>query len=302
MLSVRFWGVRGSIPSPGPDTVIYGGNTSCLEIRADERLLIVDLGTGIRPLGEWLIKNDLKKNGKISADIFLTHTHWDHILGFPMFGPIYISGTELHITGPVSFENDSLADIIQAQLSYRYWPVRAEELSAHIEYTQIKETTIDLGDGLTVTSKFLNHPILCLGYRFDYQGKSISVVFDHEPFRNLFPTNPAEEGYDEETAKEGELAAAQENEKIGLFIRSSDIVIHDAQYKDEEYSRHIGWGHATYEYALKSVTGLDVKKLVLFHHDPGRTDAQLDQLGKKYANNDAAKEIIMAKEGLTLTA
>ncbi|MDR2596706.1 MAG: MBL fold metallo-hydrolase, partial [Treponema sp.] len=95
MLSVRFWGVRGSIPCPGPDTVIYGGNTTCLEIRADDRLLIADLGTGLRSLGDWLMTNDLKKYGKIKADIFVTHTHWDHILGFPMFTPAYIRGTEL---------------------------------------------------------------------------------------------------------------------------------------------------------------------------------------------------------------
>jgi phosphoribosyl 1,2-cyclic phosphodiesterase len=301
MLSVRFWGVRGSIPCPGPDTVIYGGNTSCVEIRADDRLLIVDLGTGIRPLGDWLLQNDLKKYGKIKADIFITHTHLDHILGFPMFAPVYIPGTELRITGPVSFENDSLKDIIESQLSFRYWPVRAEELAAKIEYVQIKETTIDLGGGLIVTSKFLNHPIFCLGYRFDFKGKSIAAVFDHEPFRNLFPTDPADKNFDEEMAKEGEIAAVEENEKIKHFINGADIVIHDAHYSDDEYAKHIGWGHACFEHAVKSINDADVKKLVFYHHEPKRTDSQLEQLEKKFANNETA-QIMMAKEGMLLEA
>jgi phosphoribosyl 1,2-cyclic phosphodiesterase len=297
MLSVRFWGVRGSIPSPGPDTVIYGGNTACLEIRVDERLFIIDLGTGIRPLGDWLMANDFKKFGKISADIFITHTHWDHIMGFPMFTPIYIPGTELRITGPVSFNNDSLKEIIEDQLSYRYWPVTAGELAARLEYNQIKETTLDLGGGLTVTSKFLNHPILCLGYRFNYKGKSIVVIFDHEPFHNLF----ASKDVDEQTKKEGEIAAAEENEKIRQFAKNADIVIHDAQYSETEYAKHVGWGHANFGHAMDTITGADVKKLVLFHHDPVRTDCELGQLEKLFAHNTIA-EIIMAREGMTLEA
>jgi phosphoribosyl 1,2-cyclic phosphodiesterase len=301
MLSVRFWGVRGSIPCPGPDTVIYGGNTTCLEIRADDRLIIADLGTGLRSLGDWLMANDFKKYGKIKADIFVTHTHWDHILGFPMFTPAYIRGTELRITGPVSFDNNTLKSIIETQLSYQYWPVTAGELAANIEYNQIKETTLDMGEGLSMTSKFLNHTILCLGYRFDYQGKSIALIFDHEPFRNLFSVNPADEGYDEDAAKEGEIAAAEENEKIRNFIKGADIVVHDTQYMEEEYTSHTGWGHATFEHAINAVNGIDVKKLVFFHHDPAHTDSQLEQLEKKYTDTTTAK-IIMAKERMTLEA
>ena len=293
MLTVRFWGVRGSLPTPGPDTVIYGGNTSCLEIRADDRLIIVDLGTGVRPLGDWLAGNDLKKYGKIKADIFITHTHWDHIMGFPMFTPIYIPGTELNITGPVSLENEDIKTVIENQLSYRYWPVRAQELAAKIKYNQLKEETVDLGEGLVLTTKFLSHPIFCLGYRFNYKGKSIATVYDHEPFHNLFT--------DAETVKEGETAAAEENEKVRRFIKGADIVIHDAQYTDDEYSRHKGWGHCSYEHAIKTAEGMDVKQLVLFHHEPTRTDSQLVEIGKSYANNSSPK-IVMAKEGMVLQA
>ena len=292
MLSVRFWGVRGSLPTPGPDTVVYGGNTSCLEIRAGERLIIIDLGTGARPLGDWLIKNDLNKYGKIKADIFITHTHWDHIMGFPMFTPIYMPETELNITGPVSLENEDIKTVIENQLSHKYWPVRAEELAAKIEYNQLNEGVFDLGGGLTLNAKFLSHPIFCLGYRFNYQNKSIATVYDHEPFRNLFT--------DSESAKEGETAAAEENEKIRQFIKGADIVIHDAQYTSEEYSTHKGWGHCSYDHAIQTASGMDVKQLVLFHHEPTRTDAQLDKIGKSYANN-LSPEIIMAKEGMVLS-
>jgi phosphoribosyl 1,2-cyclic phosphodiesterase len=304
MLSVRFWGDRGSIPCPGPATVTYGGNTSCLEIRADDRLVIIDFGTGIKPFGDWLMANDFKK-GPIDTDIFITHTHWDHIMGFPMFTPIFIPTSKLRIRGPVSYEDDTLESIIGAQLSYRYWPVRQSELSAHIEYDQIKETSLDLGDGLWVTTKYLNHPILCLGYRFEYKGKSIVTAYDNEPFRNLFPTDPADPSYDEDAAREGDQAAKEENEKVLRFFLGADVLIHDAQYTAAEYEAHLGWGHSSYEHAINSAHKARVKKLVLFHHDPNRTDEQLEQLEKEYQAKVRGKttmEVMMAREGLVVEA
>ena len=304
MLSVRVWGDRGSIPCPGKDTVIYGGNTSCLEIRADEKLVIIDLGTGIKPLGDYLMANDFKK-GPIDVDIFISHTHWDHIMGFPMFTPIFMPTSRLRIRGPVSYEDETLAQIIGAQLTYRYWPVRIDELSANIEYAQIRETSMDLGDGLWVTTKYLNHPILCLGYRFEYKGKSIVTAYDNEPFRNLFPTNPDDPGYDEDTAREGEAAAREENEKLLNFFQSADILIHDSQYTADEYEKHLGWGHSSYEYAINTANKSKVKKLVLFHHDPNRTDEQLLKLEQYYQKRIAGKtslQIMMAREGSTIEA
>jgi phosphoribosyl 1,2-cyclic phosphodiesterase len=305
MLSVRFWGERGSIPCPGPDTVAFGGNTSCLEIRAGERLIIIDLGTGIKPLGDWLMANDIKK-APLDADIFITHTHWDHIMGFPMFTPIFIPSTKLRIRGPVSYENDTMESILGAQLSYRYWPVRLDELSAHIEYDQIKETVMDLGGGLRVITKYLNHSILCLGYRFEYQGKSIVTAYDTEPFRNLFPTDPADPSYDEEAAREGERVVQEENEKLLRFFKGADILIHDTQYTAKEYEAgKKGWGHSSYEHAINSAHKAGVKKLVLFHHDPGRTDEQLARLETEYQKRIREKtslEIMMARERLALQA
>jgi ribonuclease BN (tRNA processing enzyme) len=284
--------------------VIYGGNTACLEIRADEKLAIVDLGTGVKPLGDWLMANDFKR-GPIDADIFITHTHWDHIMGFPMFTPLFIPASHLRVRGPVSYEDESLADVFEAQLSYRYWPVRVSELSARIEYSQIKETSLDLGDGLWVTTKYLNHPILCLGYRFEYKGKSIVTAYDNEPFRNLFPTDPEDPSYDEDAAREGAAAAREENEKLLRFFQGADVLIHDGQYTAEEYKSHLGWGHSSFEHAINSANKARVKNLILFHHDPNRTDAQLEKLEEEYRKRVAGKtsmRIMMAREGMTIIA
>jgi phosphoribosyl 1,2-cyclic phosphodiesterase len=258
--------------------------------------------------------NDYKKKGAIDADIFITHTHWDHIMGFPVFKPVFVPGNKLRIRGPVSYEDDTLESIISNQLSYRYWPVRASELAADIEYDQIRETSIDLGGGLMVRTKYLNHPILCLGYRFEYEGKSIVTAYDHEPFRNLFPTSPADPGYNEDAAREGEAAAAEENEKVINFFRNADILIRDAQYTSAEFASHLGWGHSSYEQAIADSVSAGVKKLVFFHHDPARTDDQLEALERNYREGSTAApeypakiseqfpaEIIMAREGLVLT-
>ena len=304
MLSVHFWGVRGSIPCPGKTTVEFGGNTSCLEIRAGEKLVIVDLGTGVKPLGDWIMENDFK-TGPVDMDVFISHTHWDHIMGFPMFSPIFIPGTKMRIRGPVSFNDDTLASIIGDQLSYRYWPVRQAELAAEIEYQQLKETTMDIGGELKVTTKYLNHPILCLGYRFEYQGRTIVTAYDHEPFRNLFPVDPNDPNYNEEAAREGEDAANEENEKMLQFFKDADILVHDTQYTPGEFEKHLGWGHSSYDYAIEAASQAGVKKLVFFHHDPNRTDEQLASLEEKYRNEvrgKAAPEIIMAREGLTVEA
>lgn len=304
MFSVKIWGDRGSMPTPGPDTVIFGGNTSCIEVRCGDRLIIIDAGSGVRQLGDKLMREDIKK-GPISADIFITHTHWDHIMGFPMFTPIYVPGTELRIRGPISYEDDSLEKVIGTQLSYRYWPVRQEELSAKITYEQIKETTIDLGDGIFVTTKYLNHPILCLGYRIEYRGIAFVTVYDNEPFCNVFPTDPADPSYDEEAAREGEIAAREENEKILRFCQGANLLIHDTQYTAKEYvAGKAGWGHSSYEYAINVAHKARVKHLVLFHHDPNRTDAELQELELFYQAKVRGKtpvEIEMAREGRTFT-
>ncbi|MDR0720127.1 MAG: MBL fold metallo-hydrolase [Treponema sp.] len=309
MLSARFWGVRGSIPCPGINTVVFGGNTACIEIRADERLIIVDMGTGIRPLGDWLMVHDLKE-GPITADIFITHTHWDHIMGFPVFNPMFIPTSKFHIRGPVSYEDETLMSILSQQLSYRYWPVRLHELAAQIEYSTIHETSLDLGRGLKVVTKYLNHPILCLGYRFEYQGKSIVTAYDFEPYRNIFPVDKNDSNYDEAAAREGETAAQEENGRVLKFFKDADVLIYDTHYTAVEYESKKGWGHSTFEQAIIAAREASVKRLVCFHHDPNRTDSQLEELEDLYRTrirHDApagkwAPDLLMAREGLTIEA
>ena len=233
---IKFWGVRGSIPCPGPDTVEFGGNTACVEIRFEDidRYIIIDAGSGIRALGNYILQNDLPK-GPLRTDIFITHTHWDHIMGFPFFVPIYLPGSQLNIYGPVTYEEEGLDKIIGSQLSYRYFPVRHSELSAEINYHPLKECSMDLGDDIWVTTKYLNHPILCLGYRFEYKGRVFCTAYDTEPFKNVFPTDPEDPSYDEAAAVEGEEVAAEENEKISNFFTGADLLLHDSQYTRKEY-------------------------------------------------------------------
>lgn len=304
MFTVKIWGDRGSMPVPGPDTVVFGGNTACIEVRCGKRLIVIDAGSGIRGLGDWLVRNDLK-NGPINADIFITHTHWDHIMGFPMFTPIYIPGTKLRIRGPVNFEDETLEQIIGTQLSYRYWPVRQDELAAKISYESLKETQLDLGDGVKISTKYLNHPVLCLGYRIEYEGKVFATAYDHEPFANLFPTDPAHPDYDAAVAEEGNLAAREENARIESFYRGVDLLVHDTQYTAKEFQAgKQGWGHSSFEYAINAANRCGVKHLLLFHHDPNRGDTELQELELFYQaklRGRAAMALDAAREGLVVT-
>jgi phosphoribosyl 1,2-cyclic phosphodiesterase len=301
-MRVKFWGVRGSIPCPGPNTVKYGGNTAAIELRFEnpDRLLIVDAGSGIRELGNFMMANDLPK-GPINTEILLTHTHWDHIMGFPFFTPIYIPGTKLRVYGPVTYEDESLEQVVGGQLTYRYFPVRQAELAADIEYIDLKEEELDLGDGLKLKTKYLNHPVLCLGYRIEHGGKVFCTAYDTEPFQNLFSTDPNDPAYDENVALEGDEVAKEENERVEAFFAGADLLVHDTQYTQEEYeSSKVGWGHTSFEYAIASVKRAGVKRAALFHHEPLRTDSEIDGLAKTYcgSENTGETEVFFAREGM----
>ncbi len=304
-MKIKFWGARGSFPCPGPNTIKYGGNTPCLEIRfgSPEKQIIIDAGSGIRELGNHMMAHDLQK-GPIDTRIFLTHTHWDHIMGFPFFTPIYIKGTKIKVYGPVSFEKETLKDVVGNQMSYRYFPIRQAELMSDIEYIELAEGPVQIKDlPLKVTAKYLNHPILCLGYKFEHMGKSICTVYDTEPYQNIFTTDPKDPSYDEAMAEEGERTAAMQNNLIDNFIKGADLVIRDAQYTQEEYiSSKKGWGHTSMEYAIESSRQAGVKKLALFHHEPLYTDNTLDNLTQLLCKpeQNPGMEVFFAREGMEI--
>lgn len=303
-MKVKFWGVRGTVPCPGPTTVKYGGNSACIELRVgkDNRIIVIDAGSGIRDLGNSLVGNDLQ-NGPLEIMLFLTHTHWDHIMGFPFFTPIYIPGTRMKVYGPVTFEDDPLVDVVGGQMKYRYFPVNVGELVSEIDYIRLTENpAIDLGGGLLLKTKMLNHSIMVLGYRFEYNGKIFCTCYDCEPYRNLFITDPEHPEYDEAMASEGAMVADEQTEMLEQFFSGADLLIHDSQYTEREYHDKLGWGHSSIEHAVATARRAGVKKLALFHHDPDRTDDQLDELAEIYCDpgKSGTTEIFFARENMEI--
>ena len=302
MIKVKFWGVRGSIPCPGPKTMKYGGNTACIELRFPEvnRHIIIDAGSGIRDLANFMLANDLP-NGPISTEIYLSHTHWDHIMGFPFFVPVYIPGTRIKVFGPVTYEDEPLEAVVGGQMKYRYFPVNMGELASSVEYMRLKEEpALDLGDGITLSTTIINHPITALGYRFSFRGAVFCTAYDTEPFRNLFVTDPDNPSYDELMAMEGEEAAREQNQVLERFFQDADLLVHDAQYTRQEYEKgKIGWGHTPIEDAIAAAGRAGVKQLALFHHDPERSDDQLDRMAETYcvASETESMRIFFAREG-----
>jgi phosphoribosyl 1,2-cyclic phosphodiesterase len=300
-MRVTFWGVRGSIPCPGPTTVRYGGNTSCLELYLEEidRLIIIDAGSGIRELGNHLLER-YAGNG-IRSDIFLTHTHWDHIMGFPFFAPIYLPSSQFSIHGPVTFEEESLKQVLSGQWTYHYFPVRQHDLSSKINYVHLKESEYDLGQGLHLRTKFLNHPLLCLGYRFEFRGKVFCTAYDTEPYVNVFARDPTHPDYDPMMVAQGDQVVAEESTRLEQFVSGADLLVYDAQYTEKEYhAARRGWGHSTMEHAIDVARRNQIKQLALFHHDIQRTDDELDALSLRYCTGNGDTKIFFAKEGTTL--
>ncbi len=284
---VRFWGTRGSIPKPGPSTVRYGGNTSCVELRSSSGTLVVlDCGTGALALGQMLVKSG---PAPITGHLLIGHTHWDHIQGFPFFAPLFIPGNEWHIYGPRGI-GDSLRESLAGQMQYAYFPVTLKDLGATIHYHDLVEGTLDVAD-IRVTTQYLNHPALTLGYRLEADGVSVVYSTDHEP-------HAARDAARTKAPLDGEEA------RHVRFLSGADLLIHDAQYTAAEYTAKKGWGHSTVGYAADTALSAGVRRLALFHHDPMRSDTELDELvvraRERVAKGSPAIEVFAAAEGQVL--
>lgn len=292
-MKFRFWGVRGSIPVPGPSTVKYGGNTTCIEIRTDNNdLIILDAGTGIHPLGQALLTQL-----PVNAHLFITHTHWDHIQGLPFFSPIFIPGNDIKIYGgldPVTSEGIERA--LGVQLQYSYFPIREAELNANIEYNTIKpEQPVYINDA-KITPILLSHPVLNFGYRVDCDGQSIFFTGDYEPIFNIYDEKDSE-------YQEYQSFIDQKHQEIALAMKGVDALIIDSSYTTEEYTFKKGWGHGTYDSAINLAKQAKVKKLFFTHHEPTRTDEQLDTIHKQLLqeNTELNFELLLAKEGIDIS-
>jgi phosphoribosyl 1,2-cyclic phosphodiesterase len=304
-MKVTFWGVRGSIPTPGYETARYGGNTLCVEVSLGEcgRTIVIDAGSGIRSLGHDLLGRP-GWNSDLAVDLLLSHTHLDHILGLPFFQPLYRRDTRVSIYGPAISPEDRLEQVIGGQMSYRYFPVRQVELAAEISYVDLREGVYDLGDGIQLSATYLNHPLLCMGYRIEYRDHVLCTAFDTEPFRNVFITDPADPRYDEMMAQEGEQTVQAAVQRMNAFLRGADLLIHDGQFTEQEYrAGRVGWGHSSVEHAIGLAEASGSRRLALVHHDPMRTDPELDRLAEVYGGlrPGSGLEVCFAREGLSVS-
>jgi phosphoribosyl 1,2-cyclic phosphodiesterase/ActR/RegA family two-component response regulator len=291
---IRFWGVRGSIPVPGPDTVRYGGNTACVEFRSDGEIIILDSGTGIRPLGEAL-EAEFAGRG-LNLTLLITHFHWDHIQGFPFFRPAYEPGNQLRVLG---FEGtrEGLAGIFSSQMASPYFPIGLGELPGHVAFEELRSMEFTVG-AVKVQAAFANHPGVCVGYRLNTRAGSVAFLPDHEPFHRMRKPHTVPD----ELRDQARDFARSEDEKIVRFLDGVDALILDAQFDADEYARNTGWGHSSVDDAVDLAVRAKAKRLFLFHHDPTHTDDKMDQM-VGYARKLAAKsgqglEVEAAREGL----
>jgi len=262
-MQVQFWGTRGSIPKPGPTTIRYGGNTLCVEVRtARGTLVVIDCGTGLHGLGLKL----LSTGGKgLAGHILISHTHWDHIQGVPFFAPFYVPGNKWDIYGPKGL-NQSLRETLAGQMQHAYFPISADEFGATIRYHDLVEGTFDIDD-VKVTTQYLNHTALTLGYRLEADGAAVVYCCDHEPFSCAVADGRGEfSGLDQRHAD---------------FIEGADLLIHDAQYTAAEYPSKLGWGHSSGEFVVRLARHAKAKHVALAHHDPLRSDDAMDRIVEK---------------------
>jgi phosphoribosyl 1,2-cyclic phosphodiesterase len=279
-ITVRFWGVRGSIPAPGPETCRYGGNTACVEVRAGEELLILDAGTGIRKLGLALSK----ETAPVAGTLLISHAHWDHIHGLPFFAPAMATGNSFRVYGCAGAA-PHMETVLAGQMESPYFPISMARLPRTLEFHELNDDPISVGEACIRTT-WLHHPGLTLGFRIEVGGRALVYATDHEPL----------------LAREGGEPTL--DPALVRFTTDADLLICDAQYTAEEYRGRVGWGHSSVTDSVRLALAARVRRLALYHHDPERSDADLDVL-HAVACAEAARrgghlDCFVAAEGLEL--
>jgi phosphoribosyl 1,2-cyclic phosphodiesterase len=268
--SVRFWGVRGSIACSGPRTARYGGNTSSIEVRCDARMLLFDAGTGLRYLG-----HELATAGPLDADLFLTHTHFDHVAGLPFFKPFFDPKNRWRLWAGHLAEGMTLRRVLGEFMMSPLFPVPPQVFRARMEYREFTAgDTLRPADGIAVRTAVLNHPDGATGYRVEYGGRSLCYLTDTEHVPGAPDRNVLE------------------------LIRGADLVIYDSMYTDAEYETYTGWGHSTWQEGVRLCQAAGAKRLVVFHHDPEHDDEMLDGIAREVAKQLPGS--LVAKDGLVV--
>jgi phosphoribosyl 1,2-cyclic phosphodiesterase len=273
-MSVRFWGVRGSLPAPARENMRYGGNTSCVEVRSAGQLLILDGGSGIRLLGEELLR--ISDGSRMEGALLFSHTHWDHIQGLPFFAPGYSAQNRFQIfSAPGS--GWQLQRALENQMSPHHFPVGLREMRGLGEIEELSAEDVTLGN-LHIRTTQLNHPGGCAGFRIEASGASLGYLPDHEPY----PERPNET--DSTTAAQRELIE---------FLHEMDVLILDTQYTAAEYAHRVGWGHGCLPASVRLAIEADVRRLILFHHDPSHHDEQIDEIVETACGLAAGSSLIV---------
>jgi phosphoribosyl 1,2-cyclic phosphodiesterase len=279
-MEIRVWGCRGSVAAPGADTVKYGGNTSCVEVRLTSgHALVLDAGTGMRPLGV-----SMSNAPPDELHILLTHLHLDHLQGLGFFRPLFVPGLDIHVWGPTS-PVQSLAERIAMYLSPPLFPVHLDDVPARLTFHDAPEVAVTIGSA-TIRAAKVQHQGPTVGYRIEEEGRAFVYLPDHEPSLG--------------TPLRGLPADWMSGHGIA---RGADVLLHDAQYGDDEYPHHIGWGHSSLADAIEFADKSGVGRLVLFHHDPYHTDDELEALLAVVREQRPAlqERICLAYEGMTIT-
>lgn len=264
---LRFWGVRGSIPTPGRGTTRYGGNTTCVEVRVGDEIIVLDGGTGLRLLGRALIEEF--RDRPISLTLLLSHTHWDHIQGLPFFLPLYEPKNRIRVLG-YEGARQGLATILGNQMENPYFPVGLDELPSNVRIQELKEMSFRVGD-VRVEACFANHPGVCVGYRLFAGDRSLGFFPDNEP---RLCQHVVKRHHGGPTPHDTDFAR-REDHKLVDFLHGTDTLIMDAQYDCAEYREHVGWGHGCVDDVVDLALAAEVKRLFLFHHDPNHDDAKV---------------------------